>query len=588
MKNILILTGLAFLGFAAHAQTLQEVITKTENENFESAARDFRALLAKDPNKGEYYFYYGENFYKRGEGYLDSANIFYAKGVEVNATYPLNYVGLGKVLLTKGDVAGAKTQFYKAATLGANKNAEVMRKTAEAWLVTDNKNPDEAINLCNQAIKLDPKNPMNYILLGDAQLEKNPTDGSGPIKNYKQATTLNPKSTIGILREGKLYQRGRNYQLALDKYKEAEAIDPNFAPAYREKAELFFLSGQSAKSIENWKKYIELNNSAFARYRFFSALYKNKQYTEAVQEYENLKKGSYSNLYMERLSGYSYEEMGDKTDKEAFKKGLNSILKFFEMAGPDFKYIALDYKYKGLLLIHSGKDTLAGLTEIEKAIAMDPTIANETYGKVAKTFMDAKNWEKAIYYYEKKRNGDYKNLSITDCFDLGKAYYNKGSREERAIATEREELAKKKKPETPELAARAANNKGVLGNADSAFKKVTQLNAGYILGYIWRGRVNSLIDPDAVSDSTKAYYDKALSLMKPEDKTGAYKNNVIEIYEYQGFYYVKRKDDAKAKEIWKMVKDLDPTNKKAEFYLNPPKPAAPKPGTKPAPKPAGK
>jgi len=46
------------------------------------------------------------------------------------------------------------------------------------------------------------------------------------------------------LRAGKLYQRGRNYQLALDLYKKAEGIDPTFAPAYREKAELYHLAGQ--------------------------------------------------------------------------------------------------------------------------------------------------------------------------------------------------------------------------------------------------------------------------------------------------------------------------------------------------------
>ena len=38
----------------------------------------------------------------------------------------------------------------------------------------------------------------------------------------------------GALREGKLYQRARNYQLALDYYKKAIELDPNFAPAYRE------------------------------------------------------------------------------------------------------------------------------------------------------------------------------------------------------------------------------------------------------------------------------------------------------------------------------------------------------------------
>ena len=256
MKKTGFISAIIFTGIL-NAQNLQEAVKKTDNERFASAASDFKALLQKESSKGENYFYYGENYFKNDQ--VDSANIYYTKGVEANATYPLNYVGVGKVFLTKGNANDAKTQFYKSVTLGANKNAELFRKIAEAWLVTDSKNPDEALVMINSAIKLEPKNPENYIILGDAQLEKNPTDGSGPIKSYKMATTLNPSSAKGILREGKLYQRGRNYQLALEKYKEAITLDPNFAPAYREIAEVYSLYNQPAKAIEYWKKYLELN-----------------------------------------------------------------------------------------------------------------------------------------------------------------------------------------------------------------------------------------------------------------------------------------------------------------------------------------
>jgi len=355
MKKVSIFITIGF-ATAIQAQTLQEAIKKTDNERFESAAVDFRDLIAKE-NKGENYFYSGENYFKRGEE--DSANILYLKGAELNPAYPLNFVGLGKTQLVKNDLNGAKTQFFKATSISLSKNAEVYRKIAEAYLATEFKNPDEAIIAANAAIKLDPKNPEGYIILGDALLEKNPGDGNEPIKKYKQATTLDPKSAKGIIREGSLYRRGRNWQLALDTYKSAIAIDPNFAPAYREAAELFFLAGQPAKSIEYWKKYLELNNSDYARYRYMSALYTNKQYADAVTEYEGLKAKGFSNLYFERLAGYSYAEMGDKTDKEAYAKGLVALNKFFEMAPQNFKYISNDYKYKGILLSRTGKDSIA-------------------------------------------------------------------------------------------------------------------------------------------------------------------------------------------------------------------------------------
>ncbi len=356
MKTTLTIATLALSVFA-NAQTLNDIIVKTDNERYEAAAADFVTLLSKEAGKGENYFYYGENFFKNED--LDNANAQYQKGTEVNATNPLNYVGLGKVLWYKGKEADAKAMFFKAATLGANKNTEVMRKTAEAYIFAPNKNLDEAIKLLNEAIKLEPKNPINHILLGDAQLEKNPTDGSTPIKSYQKASELNPKSTLGILREGKLYQRGRNYQLALDLYKKAIGIDATFAPAYREIAEVYMLAGQSKNAIENWKKYLELNNSNDARYRYMTALFNNKQYTDAINEGESLKKGGYNNYTIERLLGWAYGEMGNKNDTAAYSKGLRSLNQFFDMTKDKagFKYLPGDYKYKGMLLSKTGKDS---------------------------------------------------------------------------------------------------------------------------------------------------------------------------------------------------------------------------------------
>jgi tetratricopeptide (TPR) repeat protein len=568
MKKTILLSAIAFTGLL-NAQTLQEAVVKTDNERFSAAASDFRALINKDAAKGENYFYFGENFFKKGDA--DSANIFYLKGAEANATYPLNYVGLGKVLLSKGNVADAKTQFYKAAALGANKNAELFRKIAEAWLATDSKNADEAILQINNAIKLEPKNAENYIILGDAQLEKNPTDGSGPIKSYKMATTLNPKSVKGILREGKLYQRGRNYQLALDKYKEAIAIDPTYAPAYREIAEVYSLYSQPAKAIENWKKYLELNNSDDARYRFMSALFSNKQYPEAITEYEGLKKQGFSNLYLERLAGYSYTEVGNKVDTSSYTKGLKAMNKFFEMAGPSFKYLYNDYKYKGLLLARTGKDSL-GVIEMEKAIALDPSASGEMNSEIANIYMKAKKYDKAIKAFERKMNGDTKNLNNNDYFSLGRAYYFSGGNIQRDAIAMKDVKAKDKK---------MAEALPFFVGSDSAFSKLTQLSPTWPVGFFWRGKANVQLDPTNEKGLAKPYFEKALTLVKPEEKsTPTYKNNVIEALEYLGGYSIGvAKDKAKADEYWKAVQELDPNNAKAKIYFNPPKQT---------PKPAGK
>lgn len=529
MKKItLISTGLLIANIS-FAQTLQDAITKTDNERFESAAADFRNLIAKEGNKGDNYFYFGENYFKNGD--LDSANIFYKKGTELNATYPLNYVGLGKVLWYQGKQADAKTQIFKAATLSKNKDAEVMRKTAEIYINAEQKSLDEAINLLNAAIKIDPKNSENFLLMGDAMLEKNPTDGGPAIKNYNKATELNSKSPKGDLRSGKLYQRGGNYQLALDLYKKAQTLDPNFAPAYREKAELYFRAGQKSNAVESYRKYLELNNSPDARYRYTAFLVSNKQYQEAIPEIESLQKAGNTKYSLDRYLGYSYAEVGNTVDKEAYNKGLISINNFFEKtaAMPNFKYLATDYKYKGILLAKTGKDSLA-VTELEKAMSLDPEKSKDLLRDVANIYYKAKKYDKVIDTYNKLLNGNPENLNSSDYFNLGRAYYF-GPKD--------------------------------FVKADTCFAFVTRLSKTYATGYFWRGKANIQQDLKNEKWLAKPHFETALSLVKPEERASAgNKPNVIEACEYLGFYHVSLKDNTKAKEYFTIIKDIDPNNKK--------------------------
>ncbi len=541
-----IIAASVFMTTTSFAQTLQDAITKTDNERYEVAAYDYKTLIAKEANKGDNYFYFGENYFKKGD--LDSATIFYQKGADVNATYPLNYVGLGKVLWYKGKTAEAKTQLFKAATLGNKKNAEVLRKTAEVYIYSDNKSLDEAITLLNEAIKIDPKNYEAYLLKGDALLEKNPTDGGPAIKEYNKATELNPKSPKGDLRAGKLYQRGRNYQLALDLYKKAETIDATYAPAYREKAELYHLAGQKNNAIDAYKKYLELNNSADARKRYAEFLFNNKQYTEAISEIENLQKQGNTNMFLDRYLGHSYAELGNKTDTAAYTKGLKSINKFFDKAGAKFAYLPLDFKYKGILLAKTGKDSL-GVNEMQKAVAMDAKLAPELNSLIATTWYKAKKYNKAITAYGVKMAGDSAKIGAQDYFELGRAYYYEGANKQ-----------KEKKD---------ADAITMFVKADQSFNKLTQLSPTYAVAYFWRGKANIQQDLKNEKWLAKPHFEKALSLVKPEEKAGV-KANVIEACEYLGYHYLVVKDNTKAKEYFTTIKELDANNKKQlDFFKSP-------------------
>ena len=563
MKRNITLLALSF-SFFANAQTLQDAITKTDNERYEAAAADFRALIAKEATKGDNYFYFGENYFKNEN--LDSAMIMYKKGSEVQPTNPLNFIGIGKVLLWQGNDKDANTNLFKGKTLGA-KNATAFMKLAEVYIYAPGtyKNPVEASKLLTDAIKWEPKNPEAHILMGDALLEQNPTEGGPPIKEYDKALELNPKSPRAVLREGKLYSRARNYTLALDYYKKAIGIDPNFAPAYREIAEIYHLAGQEAKALEAIKKYLELNSTSFSAHkRYASFMFLNKQYVDAIKEMEELVKKDPNDCYMWRLLGYAYYEMGNATDKDAFTKGLDAINKFFACVTPkkDFKMLPDDYKYKGLLMGKTGSDSLGAL-EIEKAIAQEPAKNCELNGEIGKMFLKAKKYDKAILYYEKKAVcPNTKGLNGADNFDLGRAfYYLAGAKEKEATETKDVAAKTKKEAEAVELFIKA----------DTCFSRLTQASAAFSTGYFMRGNANVHLDMKNEKWLAKPHFEKGMSLVKPEERAlPANKNYVITASEYLGYYYLKNKDNAKAKEYFTIIQTLDPANKKAiEFFKSP-------------------
>ena len=106
MKKLGILALSAVSFTTLKAQTLQDAIRKTDNEQYADALVDFNALLAKEPNNGANYFYFGDYYFERGE--FEEAEAMWSKGARVDAIHPLSAVAKGRVLWMHGDQVGAK------------------------------------------------------------------------------------------------------------------------------------------------------------------------------------------------------------------------------------------------------------------------------------------------------------------------------------------------------------------------------------------------------------------------------------------------------------------------------------------------
>jgi tetratricopeptide (TPR) repeat protein len=515
MRWSLIVSALAISGLSA--QTLNDAIKQTRNEQFESAEVIYKKLIAAEPNNGDLYFYYGENFFQNEN--LAMASEMYEEGVERNATNPLPYVGLGKVLWYQGKQTEAKASFYKATTLGAGKNATVLMKIAETYIDADRKNLPEAFTLLASAAKLDPKNFEVYLLTGDAYLEQN--DGTKAVENYEKAGTLNPKSVLALLRQGQVYNRAKNYSLALDLYKKASLIDSTFAPAYREKAEIYFRAGQYNAAVAQYKRYLELNNNCSARGRYAGFLYKAKQYAASVEAAKEAKKCDPNNAYLDRYMAYSSYESGD------YPTGLASSQAFFAKASPD-KIISQDYEYRGKLNAKSGNDSLAVL-DYKKAMEMD-TSKSELNNEMANSYMKMKKYKDAIDLFKSKINSG--KGTVNDYYSIGRAYYY---------------------------------SKDFI-NADSSFSKIVAAQPDLALGYLWRAKANVQTDPENKQWKSKELYETFIAKVKPEEVERS-KKDLIDAYNYLAAYHASKKDCAATKACLLKVVELDPNNAQAKKVL---------------------
>jgi len=524
--------SILFTGTILHAQDLQSAFRLTRAERFEDASTAFKALLQKNPNDGDNYYYFGENFLQEYysdttnnsfKELSDSARVLFAKGTATDPANPLNYVGLGQISLMMKDMPKAQQNFSKAISLlpsKANKSivmppekqAAVYIKLANAYVKAGINDTTMVFGSLRMAEKLDNKNYDLYIVRGDAYIFLL-NDGSKAISNYNTAQSLNPKSPFAKLRVGQLWMRARNYQDALTFYQEVVKIDSSFAPAYRELGYLLSRANRNTEAQQNYKKFLRLSGgNTTARIQYVNTLIELKNYTEAITQLNEILRNDSSNNDLNRALAYSYYETGQ------YDKGLVYSKKFFRGVKPD-KIRAADYAYLGRLLAKTKQDSLAH-ENLMKAFQMD-TSRPELLSEAAMSMIKLKKYDKAIEAYTLKIA--LKKTSPIDYYNLGKLYYNIKD----------------------------------WNKADSTLMYYSTLVPEHIQGYMWRAYALVNIDTTSKLGLAKPVYE----VMIEKAKTDSVKNakELMVAYSYLAYYNLVRFKDTKDQQY--RLKSIEYCNK---------------------------
>jgi len=547
-KYLLLAASLICLNL--NAQTLNDAIRLTDNEQYEAAAAAFRQLIEKEPGNATNYYYFGENYLLSDNE--DSAVVMFDLGAKADPANFLPQIGHVKYLMDMYGVAEmkrnsnianddylkvkanfdklpqksvedevhvnemkakageaealyqtaianvktAQIQLDETVTKAGPKNAQVLIEAADALIHFKNKDLDKAKGYLDKASSLQPKNAEIKILYGDVYSELN--NGTLAADYYNKGLDLDPKSVKAIVNKGRLYKRSTNFEGAAEEFKNAIKIDDSFAPAHRELGECYYRLGKLEDAKAEYRKYLELSkNNCDARFRYASFLYLSKDYAGAIQEISQMRNTcDANNPRLLRVTAYSLYEIKDTA------KSMTAIMKLFEKVS-EGNLIQEDYEYAGKTYILNNKDSL-GVEMLRKAYLMDSNRC-DLLTEIYKSYDKMKKYsEAAAMMLEKIQN--CKGATVADYFNLGRSYF---------FSTN-------------------------YISADSAFAKVNELSPKYASGFLWRAKANSFIDSTMTLGLAKPHYEKYIEVATA-DTAGAtkYKSGLIEAYRYLAAYYVK-------------------------------------------------
>jgi tetratricopeptide (TPR) repeat protein len=403
------------------------------------------------------------------------------------------------------------------------KNPEVYCEIAKGCIGPTKKDTTTASKFLNLGFELKTDYAPLHITLGDYELL---CHRHGPATNaYQRAYYYDPNSSLAYRKLGVIHTYARAYRDALNDLTKSIELNSDQILAYKNLGDLYYLIGKYPEAEKNYQVYMARAEVTYEdRERYAIILFFNKRYPEAAKLLEDTINHSLDVSVLSRIRGYIAYETGE------YSKGVEHMSKFFKLHDPE-KNIVSDYIYYGRLLQKTGKDALA-IRNYNMALSLDST-KTDIYDELAKLYTTNKMHLDAVANYKKMIAIGADKVSTY--FMIGKEYSYAGE-----IYRQKYDslYALQKSSNLPFTDSTSVNNLKRLyfQKADSAFLIVTALNPQYAGGFIWRGRLNALLDPEAETVDAKEAYEKALGILEAGD-VNKNRRSMIECYRYLGSYY---------------------------------------------------
>jgi tetratricopeptide (TPR) repeat protein len=544
-KRALLFVCISLIANLGQSQTLEKGIWYLRQKQFISAKRTFESLLQVNPANAKAMYYLGQTFYALNKE--DSAGFFYQQGMIADPKEPFNYLGTGKTMLNKSNKAEWFKMYDKGRRLSSNLFTYDV-EAADACLSARTKNYDLVQEYLDEAQLEDDKDPKLYIGYGNLFIfSKSPGDA---VNAYERAIYYDKNCADAYLKLGEIYSKANYFKDGLNAFNKSIEIDSSQILGYKLRGELYYNFAKYQEARSDYQIYMQRSDRTHEEEeKFVFILFFSKDYERAMTLINILLETNPELSILYRIKAYIDYETGNYSD------GLVALETFFEKHDTA-KFIAQDFAYYGRLLIKNNRDSL-GTLELETALRMDSTKV-DLYDDLARSYSKQKKFQQSIDVYNKMILVDPANLQNT-YYQIGRNYY--------FIA------------EDTTAGYDSLQRTSIYILADSNFKKVTELNPESYIGFIWRGRTHSRLDPETSLGLAKPDYEQAMALLEMGDVSKTPKL-LIECYRYLAFYYYLQTEkltpeDAEQVQLnmtnsinyWEKVLALDPADAQAKTAL---------------------
>lgn len=531
------------------AQSIEDANKAIDAEQYEKAKGMLKSIVSSKADDGRATFLLG-NVYLRQE-MVDSAKIYFQKGLSAKNDGAFNNIGLGQIDLNSNNLNAAKANFAKATETARRKDVDQYLYVAKAYMNSDKPDYKNALAVLEKAKSVNAQNPQVQLALGDAYYGlENQNEAYAA---YRSAYNTDNSFIRAKMQQGVLLKGAKSFVEADRLFKEVIAINPNYGPVYRELAETYYRWAISDArnydknikiALDYYEKYMKLTDySLTSRMRHADFLILAKDYKALEVEAEKMRQIDKVNPRILRYLGYSAYENGN-TDL-----AIQSLKDF--ISAPSNKVIARDYIYLGLAKMRkadAGADVAMdmkmfeeGLSDIRKAVEMDIEMTNDLSELGRKLYEDKKFKEAAAVYTIAVTNPNSQN-HLLDNFYLGNSIY---------FANTASDVTQV--------------NAEQLKQADEAFGRVITASPTTQDVYLYRARTNRLLENTAMET---LYYEQYIDVVtkKGPEEVAANKAKFLEAYNNIGSNYA-NSDIAKAKEYFNKTLSIDPTNQFATQAL---------------------